>query len=416
MMSQEAFTGNFPLKNPKPDFEALENVVLGRAEPRRVHFVEEFADVEVIDYVVQNLMEEEFPSLDETWASAGSDSHLASKVGRFLAGGACKLIDGEPDEIRIKRDIAFYYRMGYDYVPDLAPWHVMCTLAAAASAEQGLGSKIESHAAPDTADEDLSRGNRNWMEEKAGFVSSWEEFEKVPWERVDLDMLGIDEYYRFIAKHLPDGMKVTALGCTFGPLVTTLGFETMCELLYEDPTLVAAVAEKWGRLNLDLYERMLPHDCVGFGWQADDLGYKSQTLLSPAHLREYVLPWFKRYAEVAHRHGKMFWLHSCGNIYAIMEDLIEDVGIDAQQSFQDQILPITDFMDTYGNRIAGLGGVDMDKLCRLPEPELRGYCQSILDRCMPKGRYAYGTGNTVANYIPLRNYMTMMEIGYRYRG
>ena len=37
--------GSFPLKDPKPDFEALESVLLGRAEPKRVHFVEEFADV-----------------------------------------------------------------------------------------------------------------------------------------------------------------------------------------------------------------------------------------------------------------------------------------------------------------------------------------------------------------------------------
>jgi uroporphyrinogen decarboxylase len=150
-------------------------------------------------------------------------------------------------------------------------------------------------------------------------------------------------------------------------------------------------------------------------WHADDLGYKTSTIISPAHLREYILPWFGKYAALAHRHGKMLWLHTCGNVYSIMEDLIEDVGIDAKQSFEDAILPITEFMDVYGGRIAGLGGVDMDKLCRLPEPELRAYCRSILDHCMPKGRYAFGTGNTVANYVPIENYLIMMDEGYRYR-
>jgi len=80
--------GTFPLKEPKSDFAALEKVLLGQAEPKRVHFVEELADVEVIDYIVQNMMEEDFPSLDETWASAGSDSHLLEKTRKFLAGGA----------------------------------------------------------------------------------------------------------------------------------------------------------------------------------------------------------------------------------------------------------------------------------------------------------------------------------------
>jgi uroporphyrinogen decarboxylase len=406
----------FPLKDPKPDFEALEKVLLGRAEPKRVHFVEEFADVEVIDYIVQNMMEEDFPSLDETWASAGSDSHLLEKTRKFLAGGELKLIDGEPDEIRIQRDIAFYYRMGFDYLPDLAPWFLMGVSLGALMRQAGL-SGGGSRNAPDTAAEEVSRGARNWQEEKSGLIRSWNDFENVPWDRVDLDTLGIDEYYRFVAEHLPDGMTVSGVGCVFDPglIGTFFGFEDFCELLYENPELIRAATDKWGQLNLELYERIMPHECVGFMWHADDLGYKTQTIISPGHLREYILPWLKKYAAVAHRHDKMVWLHSCGNIYAIMEDLIEDVGIDAKQSFEDAIMPITDFMDAYGDRVAGLGGVDMDKLCRLEEPRLRAYCRSILDYCMPKGRFAFGTGNTVANYVPIDNYLIMMDEGYRYR-
>jgi|GEM_PF-6716568 len=45
--------------------------------------------------------------------------------------------------------------------------------------------------------------------------------------------------------------------------------------------------------------------------------------------------------EVAcHRHGKPFILHCCGQVDAIMEDLIETVGIDAKHSFQDNIEPV----------------------------------------------------------------------------
>ncbi|MBU0596021.1 hypothetical protein KJ567_05005 [Candidatus Bipolaricaulota bacterium] len=406
----------FPLKDPKPDFEALEKVLLGKAEPKRVHFVEEFADVEIVDYIVQNMMEEEFPSLDETWASAGSTSHFIEKMTKFLGGGTLKLIDGELDEIRIKRDIAFYYRMGFDYLPDLAPWFMMGSALGALMHQAGLSGGA-SRNAPDTAAEEVSRGARNWQEEKSGLIRSWDDYEKVPWDRVDLDMLGIDEYYDFVAKHLPDGMTVSGVGCVFDPglIGTFFGFEDFCMLLYESPELIRAVANQWGRLNLELYERIVPIDCVGFMWHADDLGYKTQTIISPDHLREILLPWMKKYAEVAHRHDKMVWLHSCGNIYAIMEDLIENVGIDAKQSFEDAIMPITEFMDTYGDRVAGLGGVDMDKLCRLEEPQLRAYCRSILDHCMPKGRFAFGTGNTVANYVPIENYLIMMEEGYSYR-
>ena len=94
-------------------------------------------------------------------------------------------------------------------------------------------------------------------------------------------------------------------------------------------------------------------------------------------------------------------------------DLIEDVKIDAFHSFQDVIIPIGRFMERYGDRIAGFGGVDMDCLARMEEDELRQYVRSILDDCMP-GRFALGSGNTVANYIPVDNYLAMLDEARRW--
>ena len=56
----------FPLSDPKPDFESMEKVIKGEKKPEKVHFVEEFVDAEVANYIVQNMMEEDFPELDET--------------------------------------------------------------------------------------------------------------------------------------------------------------------------------------------------------------------------------------------------------------------------------------------------------------------------------------------------------------
>ena len=85
------------------------------------------------------------------------------------------------------------------------------------------------------------------------------------------------------------------------------------------------------------------------------------------------------------------------------------MGIDALHSFQDVILPVIEFKTRYGGRVAALGGVDMDKLVRLDEGQLRGYVRSILERCMPGGRFALGSGNTIANYVPLDSYRILLE-------
>ena len=98
-----------------------------------------------------------------------------------------------------------------------------------------------------------------------------------------------------------------------------------------------------------------------------------------------------------------------------MKDLIEYVKIDALHSFEENCCPITEYKRKYGEKIALLGGVDMDKLGRMSESDLREYVRSILEVCMP-GRYALGSGNGIANYIPVKNYLAMLDEGLKWRG
>ena len=143
------------------------------------------------------------------------------------------------------------------------------------------------------------------------------------------------------------------------------------------------------------------------------MGFNTSTIVSPEVLRKLVLPWHKRFASLAHEYGKMYWLHCCGNVLTLMEDFIEDVKIDAFHSFQDAIIPVREFKKRYGDRIATLGGVDVDKLCRLDERSLREYVRNVLDECMPD-RYALGSGNSIANYVPVKNYLIMLDEGVKW--
>lgn len=96
-----------------------------------------------------------------------------------------------------------------------------------------------------------------------------------------------------------------------------------------------------------------------------------------------------------------------------MNKLIEKVGIDAYHSFQDEIMPIWEFQEKFGDRIGYLGGVDVNRLCLDSEEALRSYVRKILVRCFP-GRFAIGTGNSVANYIPPEKYLIMLEGAYHH--
>ena len=134
-------------------------------------------------------------------------------------------------------------------------------------------------------------------------------------------------------------------------------------------------------------------------------------MISPTYLRKWIFPWYKKYADLAHGRKKHFWSHCCGNRDEIMEDLIEYVKIDALHSFEDTCCPVTRYKKEYGGRLALLGGVDVDKLASLDAPELRKYIGNILNICMDNGRFALGSGNSITNYIPVKNYLTMLEEG-----
>jgi uroporphyrinogen decarboxylase len=156
----------------------------------------------------------------------------------------------------------------------------------------------------------------------------------------------------------------------------------------------------------------LPNLCGIF--QGDDMGYKTGTMIGANHLRQYVLPWHKKLAAFAHDNGLIYLLHACGQIDEIMEDLIDDVKIDGRHSFEDEGNPIQEAKHKYGDRIAVLGGIDLHKLTVLSEDEVHTYTRGVIEDCLPGGRFALGSGNSVCNYVPVPNYLAMVEEGLRY--
>ncbi|MFP3896371.1 MAG: hypothetical protein ACLFV5_06000 [Anaerolineales bacterium] len=70
--------------------------------------------------------------------------------------------------------------------------------------------------------------------------------------------------------------------------------------------------------------------------------------------------------------------------------------------------------EKYGDRIAIFCGIDVDFLCRAGAEAIRRRVRRTPDACLPGGGYCLGTGNSVANYIPLENYLSMVDEGRKY--
>jgi uroporphyrinogen decarboxylase len=263
----------------------------------------------------------------------------------------------------------------------------------------------------DTAE--YSRISRRWVNEKSAQITCWADFERYPWPKAeDADYSPLE----YLAAHLPEGMGIIAesVAGVYETLSWLMGYETLCLALYEQPDLVEAIVERARGVIVPVVRAIAQMDRVIGIWQGDDLGFKTGPLVSPKHLRQYVLPIHRETSAIVHRNGLPFFVHSCGNLSSIMEDFITEVKIDAKHSFEDVIEPVEQFYAQYGKRVAVIGGIDVDLLSRGTEEQVRERTREVLNRCAHGGSYLLGSGNSIANYIPLKNFLAMVSEGWKF--
>jgi uroporphyrinogen decarboxylase len=259
----------------------------------------------------------------------------------------------------------------------------------------------------------LPRAARSFVDDNHGIIETRRDFDAYPWPAVSEDLL--DNVYE-MERLLPGGMKIllSAGGGILENVVWLMGYVPFSYAVYDDEQLIYDMFEKVGTITtgiLGLALKKADRKKIGAVVQGDDMGYNKGTMISPALMRKFVFPWTKKLAAIAHSYELPYILHSCGNLEGVMDDLIDDVGIDAKHSYEDKIMPVAEFKQKYGKRIAVLGGVDLDFLCTRSEGEVRNYVADILEKCMPGGGYALGSGNSLANYVPINNIYAMYDEG-----
>jgi uroporphyrinogen decarboxylase len=338
----------------KPDFTRLRRVLLRQGEPDRIPFYELFADRVVIEKYT-----------------------------------------GKP--LSAESTVEFYWRLGFDYV----------TLETS-----GFWYDLKWRETEDTAT--LTKGKRNYVDNNHGVIQNRRDFDAYRWPAINA---GCARDFVEVQGYLPDGMKlIYMVGGVLENVTQLMGFIPFSYALSEAPALVSDMFEKTGCDLLNLVRTVLDNvdpGKMGAVVLGDDMGDGNSTLISPALLRKLVFPWDKKLGELIHSYDLPFILHSCGNLAVVMDDLIDDVRIDAKHSFEDKILPVTEAKKRYGDRIAILGGVDMNFLCTASPEDIRRYVRNVIVTCGSGGGYALGTGNSVANYVPLDNFLTMLDEGRR---
>jgi len=254
----------------------------------------------------------------------------------------------------------------------------------------------------------------------AGPIQNRYDFEKYPWEEIsDLFWNSAENHFNALIENMPEGMKaVGGIGNGVFELSEDLvGLEHLPFMQIDDPELYADLFVKIGDIMTSIWKKFLDKykDCFAACRFGDDLGFKSSLLTNPATVRENIIPQYQRIINLIHSAGKPFLWHSCGCIFEIMDDVIA-LGIDAKHSNEETIAPYSRWIDDYSDKIGLVGGIDMDFLCqKSPEEVFEDVVKFGKQYRNSANGYALGSGNSIPDYVPVENYLAMIEAAQEIR-
>ncbi len=113
-----------------------------------------------------------------------------------------------------------------------------------------------------------------------------------------------------------------------------------------------------------LFERY-EFECVAV---SDDYGAQQGTLMSPRDWRALVKPRLGRIYAFAKENGRRLFHHTCGDVYAIVPDMIE-IGLDILHPIQPEAMDIEGLKREFGRDLTFCGGIGTQRLLPYGTPD-----------------------------------------------
>ncbi|MCF7853370.1 MAG: uroporphyrinogen decarboxylase family protein [Candidatus Pacebacteria bacterium] len=148
---------------------------------------------------------------------------------------------------------------------------------------------------------------------------------------------------------------------------------------------IHTAAKELGRLidvlvdmNLYAIEKYAEAGADGYMW-CDDWGLQNRLMISPASWREIWKPRYARVYKAAHEAGLLTFLHSCGDVTSILDDLIA-IGLDVIQMDQQENMGLEELGRRFGGRITFWCPVDIQAtMAHGTLDEIRAYCRRMVE-------------------------------------
>ena len=356
---------DYDLRKPSPDFERIKTTV-SRREPDRIPLLES-----LVEYPVQS---------------------------QFLG----KQVNSDD----MKSQVEFYYNAGYDTVP--------VTASAMAFGKVDDASPISRIIRDKMLKDGEDKGDiTKWSLEYRSFINDRKDFESFPWEELEKTDSILKPLYD-VGQYLPEGMKVVAnSGKIYTLTWMLLGFNNFATQLMLDEQFVSDVFSRVAEIQWKLLDKIFELPYVGAVWLVDDMAFGNGPIISPAHYRKFVFPWYKKIAQKCHDNNVLVFQHSDGDLTELMDDIISN-GTDLMHPMDPTCMSITDSKIKWGNKIALAGNISNELLRSGTPEEVDARVKHLCQKMGPGGGYCISAGNSVTDWGNFNNYIAMLKAAEKY--
>jgi len=154
------------------------------------------------------------------------------------------------------------------------------------------------------------------------------------------------------------------------------GLENTWADIYQNPLNLARLLDLLVEMNLAIIARCAPLGVDGF-FLLDDWGLQDRLMIAPKSWRAIWKPRYARIFAAARQAGMCTFLHSCGHIVSILDDLIE-IGLQVVHMDQQENMGLELLGQRFGGRLTFFAPVDIQKTMVYGSlEEIRAYCRRM---------------------------------------
>jgi uroporphyrinogen decarboxylase len=205
----------------------------------------------------------------------------------------------------------------------------------------------------------------------------------------------------------------------FSRLAELFGMERTLTDLYLNRPVIEAALNHIDSFYTEFFHNMLSScgknlDIFGIG---DDFAANDGMLFDPEIWRELFKPLYAKYIRMAKEYGLYTFMHACGNITAVLPDLI-DIGLDGWQTVQTHLKGQSpEFIKKeFGKHITFVGAIDSTNImCKGDARAVRDHVRKQLDTLARGGGYICAPDHIILSDVTSENIEALYDECNKFR-